>query len=146
MFDLKNIEDKNQCLRLNEKVMQNYGKRLRPDVREGQGIRDEFIRLIVEGEVAPWRGALILRRVCLDPRGVGDFSAAPDLVLLHPERGLGIVECKKASSGQAKHGMFEQVLMYGEMVRCLNRSELLAHLKAGVPIGRDKSTHIDTIL
>jgi hypothetical protein len=43
-------------------------------------------------------------------------KTAPDLVALRDDGHIAVIECKRATSGQAKKGMFEQVLMYAEIL------------------------------
>jgi len=98
--------------------MEKYGGRLKGRT-EKEGIRDPFIKLLERGEIEGWERSIALRSVRVDPVNSEDFGSSPDLVLINPRPAIGIVECKRASSSEAKHGMFEQVLLYGEMVRSL---------------------------
>ena len=94
--------------------------------KEGKDIRDPFGVAVQEGHLSGWDGAVVLRGVDLDPRegGSSGFHSEADLVLVKPGVGIAIVECKRKASSAAKHGMVEQVLMYGEMA-----NELLQHGK-----------------
>lgn len=129
-----------------ESAIRKYGERLNRGVNESKGIREPFIKMIAQGEVPQWRGAFALRRVRIDPRGSSSFSSTPDLILLHNQEGLAVVECKRASSREAKHGLFEQVLLYVEMVRQLDRGILAERIQGGKIVLQPEGGNLDALL
>ena len=89
----------------------SYGKRV--DV-ERTGVRDPFGNALASGLVQGWQNCSVLADM-----PVCGKKTAPDLVALRDDGHIAVIECKRASSGHAKKGMFEQVLMYGEILRTL---------------------------
>jgi len=86
------------------------------------------------GEVTPWAGAIVVKKVRVDLNDRMSWMCTPDLVLVHPTRGLGVVECKRAADGGSKHGMFEQVILYCELIRRLKWDGFMQRLRGGVPL------------
>jgi hypothetical protein len=89
----------------------SYGSRVQV---ENTGVRHPFRDALLCGDVPGWE-----RCVVLEDMPVSGHKTAPDLVALREDGQIALIECKRASSGQAKKGMFEQVLMYGEILRPL---------------------------
>lgn len=81
---------------------------------ERTGVRQPFKKALLAGAITGWESCTVLEDL-----PVMDFKTAPDLVALRNDGHVALIECKRATSGQAKKGMFEQVLMYGEILRPL---------------------------
>jgi hypothetical protein len=89
----------------------------RPKDNEKYEIREPFANLVKEDKIEGWEGSAIFWSVKVGLGNARDWLPTPDLVIVRSTEGrIGIVECKRAKSGQAKHGMFEQVLLYCELV------------------------------
>jgi len=104
--------------------------------KESRDVRDPFGLAVDAGKLEGWEDAAVLRSVVVDPRWKEGkkrgMASQADLVLVKPGKGIAIVECK-LKTGEAKHGMLEQVLMYGEMANDLGADELGNRLAMAEP-------------
>lgn len=110
--------------------MKTFGQNVKSEVRQ---VRDVFCDLVSRSAVPNWHGAQVCRTVSFDRRQRG-FKNKPDAILLDTDGRVGVVECKRQASDEAKHGMIEQLLMYCEQARALDSADLIACIKAGRPV------------
>ena len=107
--------------------MSTFGERAAKGIGEKAAVRQPFIEAVLANKITDWEQSLVFADVPVDNR-----KSQPDVLLIGPSGRVAVVECKRCSAGQAKKGMFEQALIYSELVRPMlhanRRSDLIANL------------------